>query len=87
MKTNGKLTGLALAVSAAALFATACNAAEPPAEQGKVKCENSTACKGHSKCSTATNSCAGQNSCKGVGWTEQKSEADCKAAQEAAKKT
>jgi hypothetical protein len=85
MKTSSKITGLAIAAAAAGLFATASVSTAFAAEEGKIKCEASTACKGHSECKTATSACKGQNACKGTGWTYQKSEADCKAAQAAAK--
>lgn len=90
MKTT-KLTGYALAAAAAGMFATVVSngafaAGEKAADKATVKCENSTACKGHSACKTATSSCKGQNACKGTGVTMQNSEADCKKAQETAKK-
>lgn len=85
-----KLNGVALAAAAAGLFATfavsnAVAADQASADKATVKCEHSTSCKGHGECSSASNSCKGQNSCKGTGWTTQKSAADCKAAQAAAK--
>ena len=88
MQTNvSKLTGLALATAVAGLF-TLANAAPAHAADNadaKVKCENSSACKGQGACATAKNSCKGQNACKGEGFTMQKDDATCKAAQDAAK--
>ncbi len=87
MKTsikNGSLTSkagkLALAASAAALFASA---VATPAFAGdtkdskSVKCQGINACKGQSKCATATNACAGQNACKGQGWLLSPSADEC----------
>jgi len=81
---NGSLANkaarLALAASAAALFASTAVAPVFAAEdQGstQVKCMGINACKGQSKCQTATNACAGQNSCKGVGWLLSPSAEDC----------
>lgn len=81
---HGSLTsraaGLALAASAAALFAGA--AATPVlAAEGQqstqVKCLGINACKGQGKCQTANNACAGHNSCKGMGWLLSPSKEDC----------
>jgi uncharacterized membrane protein len=81
---NGSLANkaarLGLAASAAALFASTAVAPVFAAEdQGstQVKCMGINACKGQSKCQTATNACAGQNSCKGVGWLLSPSAEDC----------
>jgi hypothetical protein len=79
----------AMAVMVAGLFAaTAMSAAvaSPAAgDQAMVKCVNSSSCKGQGACKQASNSCKGQNSCKGEGFTMQKTQADCAAAQAAAK--
>lgn len=81
-----KLTGIALATAVAGLF-TLSHAAPTYAagDEAKVKCEHSSSCKGQGACKQATNSCKGQNACKGEGFTMQKSDAACSAAQEAAK--
>jgi hypothetical protein len=81
----------AMAVMVAGLFAAAAVSAAPvgghdSGDQAAVKCVNSSSCKGHGACKQATNSCKGQNSCKGEGFTMQKTQADCAAAQAAAKK-
>jgi hypothetical protein len=81
---NSSLTNkagkLALAASAAALFATATvtPAFGAEAEQSTtVKCQGINACKGQTKCKTATNACAGQNACKGEGWLPSSSADEC----------
>ncbi|MFO1505966.1 MAG: hypothetical protein U1F23_02635 [Lysobacterales bacterium] len=82
-----KLTAIALATAAAGFFTlNAAHAADQggKADTAQVKCMNSSSCKGHGACKTANNSCKGQNACKGQGFTMQKSDAACKAAQEAA---
>lgn len=88
METNvSKLTGIALATAVAGLF-TLANATPAYANEGaeaKVKCEHSSSCKGQGACATAKNSCKGENACKGEGFTMQKDDAACKAAQETAK--
>lgn len=67
-KTN-KLTGIALATAAAAMFAGApAHAGE--SEGNMVKCMGVNACKGHSSCQTANSSCKGLNDCKGQGWVK-----------------
>lgn len=85
-----KLTGIALATAVAGLFAAGNVAAhdghDHAGSDAKVKCEASSACKGHGACASAKNACKGQNACKGEAFTMQKSEADCKAAQAEAKK-
>jgi hypothetical protein len=73
----GKLT---LAASAAALFAstTATPAfAANDNDSTSVKCQGINACKGQSKCATATNACSGQNACKGQGWLLSPSADEC----------
>jgi uncharacterized membrane protein len=68
---TNKAAGVALAASAAALFASTAAApvfADEGQESKQVKCMGINACKGQGKCQTATNACAGHNSCKGMGW-------------------
>jgi uncharacterized membrane protein len=69
-----KLTGAALAVAAAGLFAVApmTMAAESDA---KVHCYGVNKCKGHNDCKSATNACKGQSSCKGKGFVTISKEA------------
>ena len=90
MKTT-TLTGYALAAAAAGLFATVASsgvlAADKMADKASVKCESSSACKGHGACKTAKNECKGHNACKGQGVTMAADDAACKKAQtDAAKK-
>lgn len=77
---QSKISGLALAAAAAALFSvvSVANAGE---HEGKVKCEGVNSCKGSSACKTANNACAGHNSCKGMGFLEM-SKKECDAAKE-----
>lgn len=84
-----KLTGIALATAVAGLFSAGAAFAHDTGHEGtdaKVKCEASSACKGHGACKSAKNACKGANACKGEAFTMQKSEADCKVAQAEAKK-
>jgi hypothetical protein len=87
MKMN-KLNGIAMAAAVAGLFSasvlTAPAHAAGAAHEAKIKCENSSACKGQGACKTAKNACKGQNGCKGQGFTMQKTQADCAAAQKSA---
>lgn len=80
-----KLTGIALATAVAGLFTLASAAPAFAADEGKVKCEHSSSCKGQGACKQASNSCKGQNACKGEGFTMQKDKAACDTAQKDAK--
>jgi hypothetical protein len=62
-----KITGFALAATAAAMFATAPMTVSAGGH-AKGHCGGVNACKGHSSCKTANSACKGQNSCKGTGW-------------------
>jgi len=76
MSYSSKLTGIALATAAAAMFAGApATAAE--SNGNTVKCMGVNACKGKSSCQTADSSCKGQNSCKGQGFVEVRSKDVC----------
>ena len=77
MNNVKKITGLALAAAAAAMFmaAPAANAAK---HEGKEHCTGVNACKGKAECKTASNACKGMNACKGQGFISM-SEKDCKA--------
>ncbi len=78
--TVKKMSKFAMATTAAALFASA---AVPTAfagdakESTSVKCMGINACKGQSKCKTASSACAGQNACKGHGWLLSASADEC----------
>lgn len=67
MSTAKKVTGIALAATAATLFSVAPMNATAAAHMAG-KCVGGNACKGQSACHTATTSCAGSNACKGQGW-------------------
>ena len=82
------LKSFAIATAVAGLFTVASvSTAFAAGDDAKTKCEKSTSCKGQSACKNSANSCKGQNACKGQGMTMQKSAADCKAAQDTAKKS
>ena len=90
MKSPTKFSGIAIAAAAAGLFSVvaASNvyaADKAGATNASVECLNSSACKGHGACKTASNSCKGQNACKGHGMTMQPSKAACASAQKAVK--
>ncbi len=75
MNTAKKISGVALAATAATMFALApMNATAGGHKAGK--CIGINSCKGTSACATATTSCAGQNSCKGQGWIKA-TKAEC----------
>lgn len=74
-----KKSGMILAATVGALFATATFAAGTANEAGSatIKCEGANACKGQSACKTANNSCKGQNSCKGKGFIMTATDKEC----------
>ena len=74
MTIKRKVTGAALAMVAATMFATAPMTVSAGSHWGK--CVGVNSCKGQSACKTATTSCKGENSCKGKGFLEM-SKADC----------
>jgi hypothetical protein len=82
-----KLTGTAVALAAASMFAGAGITSAVAAEGGKVECVGGNACKGKSECKTANNACKGQNACKGAGKTMAADEKACAAAKAANKKS
>ncbi|OAI49142.1 hypothetical protein AYO45_03295 [Gammaproteobacteria bacterium SCGC AG-212-F23] len=61
-----KMTSIALAVGAAAVFALT-PVVSVAADSGKAPCYGVNSCKGKSACKTASNACKGQNACKGKG--------------------
>jgi len=77
MITAKKVSGFALAATAATMFAIAPMNASAGAHSA-AKCVGGNSCKGTSACATATTACAGQNSCKGQGWVKA-TKADCEA--------
>lgn len=75
-----KLTGVALAVGAASMFALAPAFADDASTSAPmVHCKGGNACKGQGSCKSADNSCKGQNSCKGKGMSQMSKE-DCEKA-------
>ena len=76
-----KLTGIALATAAAAVFAAgAMMSTVVQADDAKVHCSGINSCKGTSECKSAKNDCKGHNACKGQGWVTKDSAKDCEAA-------
>ena len=73
------MTGVALAVGAASMFALAPAFAADANAAPMVQCKGGNACKGQSSCKTADNACKGQNACKGKG-VSQMSKEDCEKA-------
>jgi hypothetical protein len=67
MSTKKNITGAALALTAASLFALA-PATTMANEEAKVHCFGVNSCKGKGSCKSSHNSCKGQNTCKGKGW-------------------
>jgi hypothetical protein len=78
MKVATKLSGIALATAAAALFVAApvSTALADAGAASPEKCMGGNSCKGQSSCKTAHNACKGQNSCKGTGFI-MATAADC----------
>jgi len=76
MNVNRKIVNAALATTAAALFATSAIITTANADEVKIKCYGSNACKGKSECKTSMSSCKGHNACKGKGF-EMMSEQAC----------
>ena len=72
MKKSNLLLGAAMAGLLGAALAAPVMAADK--EAGKTmateKCYGINACKGHSKCGGAGNSCAGKNGCGAQGWID-----------------
>jgi len=79
MKVATKMSGIALATAAAAMFLAAPMAFADDTTASTGKCVGGNACKKQSACKGANNSCKGQNSCKGKGFSMANA-ADCKAA-------
>ncbi|WP_417623748.1 hypothetical protein [Paremcibacter congregatus] len=78
MTTPMKTLGLAMAVSAAGIFAASGVAAagdgHAKGKEAKVHCYGVNACKGHNDCKTEMNACKGQGSCKGQGFLSMSAE-------------
>jgi len=74
-----QLTGVALAVGAASMFALTPAFAVEVTSDSMIHCKGGNACKGQSSCKTADNACKGQNACKGKGMSDMTKE-DCEKA-------
>ncbi len=81
-----KITGAAVALSAATMFVGA-GVTSAVAAEGSVECVGGNAWNGTSECKTANNACNGQNACKGTGKTAAADEKACEAAKAANKKS
>ena len=78
MHKNNLARSLALAATAASLFALAPLAARADAGSDALGyCYGVNACKGKSSCKTATSGCQGQNACKGQGFVDSVSAQTC----------
>jgi hypothetical protein len=66
VKKTANMTGAALALAAAGLFASL--STPVMAEEAKVHCYGINGCKGQNDCKTAENACKGQAVCKGHGF-------------------
>jgi len=66
MTSKTSITGAALALAAAGLFASL--PTQVLAEEAALHCYGVTACKGQNDCKTAANACKGQAACKGQGF-------------------
>ncbi|MGH8352599.1 MAG: BufA2 family periplasmic bufferin-type metallophore [Pseudomonas sp.] len=78
MTTKTAMTGAALALVAAGLFASI--PTQVVAEEAStVQCFGVNACKGQNDCKTAKNECKGKGSCKGLGFKNM-TLAECNAA-------
>lgn len=75
MKTL-KITGAALALTAAAMFSVTPAIAADVSDASMVNCKGVNACKGQGSCKSSANSCKGQNTCKGEG-VMQMTKSDC----------
>ena len=63
-----EVTGISIAIAAAAWFSTA--PLQASSSSDNVRCHGVNSCKGRGSCATANNQCAGQNSCRGKGVLE-----------------
>lgn len=67
MNKAKRLTGIALATSAAAMFLATPLTSHAGSAGDMVKCAGVNVCKGKTFCKNPNNACKGQNSCKGSG--------------------
>jgi hypothetical protein len=68
MTTRRKFATVAMAATAAALFAAAPITVVQAASDTNVHCFGVNKCKGHNDCKTDANACKGHGSCKGHGF-------------------
>ena len=76
-KTTVSMTGAALALAAAGLFASL--STQVMAQEAQVHCYGINGCKGQNDCKTAKNACKGHGECKGQGFKAMTLEACTKA--------
>jgi len=76
MTTPIKTIGMAMAISAAGIFAASgvAMAGEGQGKEAKVHCYGVNACKGQNDCKGEHNACKGQGSCKGQGFLKMSAE-------------
>ncbi len=77
MKTAASMTGAALALAAAGLFASL--PTQVVAQDAMVHCYGVNGCKGQNDCKTAKNECKGHGACKGQGFKAM-TQVECTAA-------
>lgn len=78
MTTPIKTIGLAMAISAAGVFAASGVAfahSDKGHDEAKIQCYGVNTCKGQNDCKTEKNACKGQGSCKGMGFLNMSAEA------------
>jgi len=68
MITRRKLTTIAMATAAAAMFSAAPVTVVQAGSDADVHCFGVNKCKGQNDCKTANNACKGHGSCKGMGF-------------------
>ena len=68
MNSRRTFSSMAMAATAAALFATAPVTAVQAGSEANVHCFGVNKCKGHNDCKTANNACKGHAACKGQGF-------------------
>ena len=68
MMTRRRLTTIAMATAAAAMFSAAPVTVVQAGSDADVHCFGVNKCKGQNDCKTANNACKGHGSCKGMGF-------------------
>ncbi len=72
------MKGAAVAAAVCSMFVAGPARAAEKTKEGAVHCAGINSCKGQGSCAGADNACKAQNSCKGKGWSETKTEKECK---------